>query len=197
MIELNLPYPPSVNRYYRHVGARTLISREGRSYRRCVVGLLARCGIRPTEGPLAVVIDLFPPDRRRRDADNTMKALLDSLEHGGAYHDDSQIVHLEIEKCEVQRGGSAVVQISQLDEFQREHERRGGTHVVVCCAGCGRDTFVPTGSIGDAFCDRCISHSSTHAFPEEMDREPLGDPEWFGGHSKHDLEFGHDDLGDE
>ncbi|MFQ5732750.1 MAG: hypothetical protein ACE5KM_12455 [Planctomycetaceae bacterium] len=67
----------------------------------------------------------------------------------------------------------------------------------VCCAGCGRDTTCPTGYIGDAFCDRCISHGSTHAFPEELDRAPLGEPEWFGGHARHDLECGHDDPEDE
>ena len=36
-----LPFPPSVNRYYRHVGYRTLLSREGREYRAMVLSLLA------------------------------------------------------------------------------------------------------------------------------------------------------------
>lgn len=67
----------------------------------------------------------------------------------------------------------------------------------VCCAGCGRDAFVRAGDVGDAYCDRCIAHGETHAFPEEWDREPLGAPEWFGGHRKHDLEFGLDDPEDE
>jgi hypothetical protein len=31
-MKLTLPYPPSVNHYYRRVGPRTLISREGREY---------------------------------------------------------------------------------------------------------------------------------------------------------------------
>ena len=29
-LELELPWPPSVNHYYRHVGPRVLISRDGR-----------------------------------------------------------------------------------------------------------------------------------------------------------------------
>ncbi|MFQ5735163.1 MAG: RusA family crossover junction endodeoxyribonuclease [Planctomycetaceae bacterium] len=197
MIELELPYPPSVNRYYRNVGARTLISRDGRAYRRRVLTLLAERGIRPTEGPLAVVVDLYPPDRRRRDVDNAMKALLDSVEHAGVYHDDSQIVHLEVHKLNPVTGGDCEVQVSPIDEFRREQEQKGGTHVIVCCSGCGRDTFVLAGYIGDAFCDRCISHGDTHAFPEELDRQSLGEPEWFGGHAKHDVEFGHDDPEDE
>jgi len=196
MIELELPYPPSVNRYYRNVGGRTLISREGRAYRRQVQALLADRQIRPTEGPLAVVVDLLPPDRRRRDVDNAMKALLDSIEHGGGYHDDSQISHLEVDKRDVVSGGSAVVQISPLDEFRRERERTNGTYVIVCCSGCGRDTFQRVGDVGDAYCNRCIG-GGTHSFPEELDRPPLTEPVWFGGHHKHDLEFGHDDPEDE
>ena len=36
LVTLELPWPPSVNHYYRRVGPRTLISREGRQYRRDV-----------------------------------------------------------------------------------------------------------------------------------------------------------------
>ncbi len=44
MIELELPFPPSVNHYYRRVGPRTLISREGRRFRERVCALLAAAG---------------------------------------------------------------------------------------------------------------------------------------------------------
>jgi crossover junction endodeoxyribonuclease RusA len=83
MIELELPYPPSVNHYYRRVGPRTLISREGRRFREKVTALLAKAGVGPFNGPLRVEIEIYPPDRRRRDLDNTQKSLLDALEHGG------------------------------------------------------------------------------------------------------------------
>src|SRR5262245_55530807 len=99
MLELTLPFPPSVNHYWRRVGFRTLISREGRIYRDRVCRQLARDGVRPLDGPLAVHIEMYPPDRRRRDCDNVFKALLDALAHGGAYHDDSQIEWLSIERC--------------------------------------------------------------------------------------------------
>jgi crossover junction endodeoxyribonuclease RusA len=100
-LHFELPYPPSVNHYWRRVGARTLISRAGRAFRQDVCSLLAARRIEPLDGPLAVKIDVFPPDRRRRDLDNLPKALLDALQHGGAYHDDSQIVRLTITKREV------------------------------------------------------------------------------------------------
>lgn len=57
-----LPFPPSVNRYYRHVGYRTLLSREGREYRECVCSLLAGRVGQPLSQLLEVQLDLYPPD---------------------------------------------------------------------------------------------------------------------------------------
>jgi len=64
-------------------------------------------------GRLRVEIEVYPPDRRRRDIDNVQKALLDALEHGGAYRDDSQLVKLEIEKGEPIPGGRTLVRIEK------------------------------------------------------------------------------------
>lgn len=111
MIELELPYPPSVNHYWRRVGARTLISREGRAFRQSVCSIVAANGISPMDGPLSVEVDVYPPDRRRRDLDNIQKALLDALAHGGAYHDDSQIARLIVERRDVVSGGKVHVRL--------------------------------------------------------------------------------------
>lgn len=88
-----LPYPPSINHYWRRVGPRTLISREGRAFRENVCALLAGAGNSqpPIDGRIALCMDAFPPDRRRRDLDNIQKPVLDALEHAGIYKDDSQI----------------------------------------------------------------------------------------------------------
>ena len=88
-----------------------VIGKEGRAYRAKVCSALQAAGITPLDGPLCVQIELFPPDRRRRDCDNALKALLDALQHAGAYHDDSQIVWLLVVKDEVVKGGRANVQI--------------------------------------------------------------------------------------
>ena len=114
MIELELPLPPSVNHYYRHVGSRTLISREGRAYREKVCAILMALGIRPMTGRLDVQVEIYPPDKRRRDIDNVQKALLDALEHAGAYKDDGQIVKLTIEKRDPVQGGRTIVRIGKV-----------------------------------------------------------------------------------
>lgn len=114
MLEIQLPYPPSVNHYWRHFRGRTVISREGVRFRQAVGAILARRPVPPMLGKLAVSAEIFPPDRRRRDIDNVLKALLDALEHGGAFPDDSQIVWLITVKAQVVAGGRVVVRVAPL-----------------------------------------------------------------------------------
>jgi crossover junction endodeoxyribonuclease RusA len=90
MLVLTLPFPPSVNTYWRNIGrGRTIISKRGRQYRDDVVGHVAA---HPKADMLAdrlhVAITLHPPDNRRRDVDNYLKAPLDALTHAGVWADD-------------------------------------------------------------------------------------------------------------
>ncbi len=110
---MTLPYPPSANHYYRRVGPRTLISRAGREYRRTICATLAGDGNSkpPPTGRIALAMDAFPPDRRRRDLDNLLKSVQDSLAHAGVYKDDSQIDLLVVRRCEPTPGGKLEIQI--------------------------------------------------------------------------------------
>lgn len=117
---LTLPWPPSINHYWRHVmvGRRptTLISREGRTFRTNVCALLAGGGPRkpPAGGRIALAMDAFPPDRRRRDLDNIAKPVLDALQHAGVYEDDSQVDLLLTRRGQPTDGGRLNVQIEPL-----------------------------------------------------------------------------------
>ncbi len=112
-MEIRLPNPISTNRLYRYVGNRVLISREGRAYRAAVAAILARQRVRPLVGDLSIEIDIHPPNHRDYDLDNRLKCLFDSLEHGGAFLNDSQIVRLSARKCPPVRGGMAIVRIEE------------------------------------------------------------------------------------
>lgn len=118
MIRLELPWPPSVNHYWRHVGAKVLISSEGRRYRQHVAAAVLIAG-RPTiAGRIAVSILAAPPDRRRRDLDNMLKAVLDSLAHAGVYEDDSQIDDLAIGRRPPIKGGQLSVLLQAAGDEQ-------------------------------------------------------------------------------
>jgi crossover junction endodeoxyribonuclease RusA len=45
-----------------------------------------------------IVINVYPPDARKRDLDNLLKCLLDSLQTAKVYEDDSQIDYLLIKR---------------------------------------------------------------------------------------------------
>ena len=97
MIELTLPWPPSVNTYWRNFDGRMIISARGREYRETVGDQMTlQKMVKHFKGHLKVEIEAFRPDKRRRDLDNLLKATLDGLAHAGVYEDDSQIVDLRI-----------------------------------------------------------------------------------------------------
>lgn len=117
-MKIRLPFPPSVNTYYRHYviplksgrgRSVTLISKPGREYRADVVRIAS--GGASLSGRLAVTIELYMPDKRVRDCDNYVKAVLDALTHAGVWGDDSQIDELHIYRREIKRGGELVATI--------------------------------------------------------------------------------------
>jgi crossover junction endodeoxyribonuclease RusA len=112
-VEIELPYPPSVNHVWRTWKGRTLLSKEGRHYRALVAVLLRVAGVPRLSGELAMQVDVYPPDRRRRDLGNLDKVLSDSLQHGGLFDDDSQIADLHYRRCAVEKPGKVVVRVRQ------------------------------------------------------------------------------------
>ena len=99
-VRLTLPFPPSINRYWRRVNGRVLISAAGRKYRTDVELVCLLAGRRGVGSiPVAVSIDAWFPDRRRRDLDNVLKAPLDALTAAGIWDDDSQVQALSIRKA--------------------------------------------------------------------------------------------------
>lgn len=113
MIELELPWPPTNNTYYRNVtirgSSRTLISAKGRKYAADVARLLAGC--EPLSDRLAVYIEAYPPDLRRRDLDGVFKGLLDALTKAGFWLDDEQIDDLRIVRRQKTSGGKVIVRV--------------------------------------------------------------------------------------
>ena len=114
---LELPWPPTVNTYYRHVlvhgSCRALISKRGREYRKAVKRAVGPA-VRTLEGPLRITIRWHPPDKRKRDWDNPVKALQDALQHAGVIGDDNQVRYAEVSFHDQVKGGAAIVEIRPL-----------------------------------------------------------------------------------
>jgi len=109
-MRVELPWPPSVNQHWRSVAGRVLLSRPGRAYR-AAVGALAGGQVAP-EGRLACSIEAWPPDRRRRDLDNLLKAVLDALQHAGIMRDDELVDDLRIVRRPPVAGGRLVIELA-------------------------------------------------------------------------------------
>ena len=104
----DLPYPPTINTYWRNLGeGRTVLSRGAREYRKAVMELIGAAV--PVRDRLRIEIELYPPDKRRRDLDNVTKSLFDCMQHAHVFHDDSQIDEYRIKRMPVVAGGRCVV----------------------------------------------------------------------------------------
>lgn len=120
---LTLPWPPTVNHYWHPVVVRgrfmgMRVSEDGKAFRSEVM-----CRVRKALGPtgpkmercLRVDVELRPPTRAKRDIDNYLKALLDSLTHADVWVDDSQIDELTVRRGRVVQGGASTVLVTELD----------------------------------------------------------------------------------
>ena len=114
-----LPWPPSVNHYWRSVliggKPRTLLSKEGREFKQAAVGAVLqqrRGPSAPLSGRLAIAVTLFPPDRRRYDLDNRLKAVLDSLTEARVWEDDRHVKIIHLEEGGIVKGGACRVYIA-------------------------------------------------------------------------------------
>jgi crossover junction endodeoxyribonuclease RusA len=57
---------------------------------------------------------IHPPDNRRRDLDNVLKAVLDAIEAAGIIEDDSQVRRLELAFGDCVDGGSVTITIGPI-----------------------------------------------------------------------------------
>jgi len=116
---LELPFPPTVNSYYSKTQRGIYISKKGRAFRdvcaECCVEQNAY-GLLLTDR-LQVDVILYPPDRRRRDLDNYMKALLDALTIAKVWEDDEQVDNLNIHRGKILSKGKCAVRLQSFESL--------------------------------------------------------------------------------
>lgn len=122
-IVLYLPWPPTVNDYYKmtRMGQRYL-DKGVRVFRQKVAeSINEQCPGLKLDERLFVEVFLFPPDRRKRDMDNYHKGLLDALTEAGLWGDDSQIDQLFTYRGEVVKGGLVRIELSEAGPVIKNH----------------------------------------------------------------------------
>ena len=108
-----LPYPPTINNYYAVVNGRKILSSRGRTFKSdAIIELFKQGAEKGLEGPYSIWIQVFPPDRRKRDIDNLVKPVLDSLTEFGMISDDSQVTDLRVTKYDRMKGGGIKVLVN-------------------------------------------------------------------------------------
>lgn len=122
MIEIKLPYPPSVN-HYKKTG-RLITTKRGKIYQQKFnspetiayfyqVWMKARKeGLKSFQGEtISVEVEVYPPDRRKRDLDGILKVLLDAMQKANLYDDDAQIARLLVTRHNIISQGQIIVRI--------------------------------------------------------------------------------------
>jgi|TARA_R110000823_G_scaffold132872_3_gene261476 crossover junction endodeoxyribonuclease RusA len=113
-MKLTLPYPPSVNTYWRANGKRRFISKAGILFTQEVILIVKQSKAKSFEEKrLAISVVIHPRSKRKFDLDNTLKAILDALMKAGMYNDDSQIDYIEIARGEAVKNGKAVINLNE------------------------------------------------------------------------------------
>lgn len=112
--KLVLPYPTgiSVNQCWKRGRWGVYLDPRVKDYRNEVI---VACQHAPNFGKLkmSVEIECHFPDKRKRDLDNILKVVLDSMVKAKLFDDDSQIVGLNIWYAGICTGGKLVVTVKE------------------------------------------------------------------------------------
>ncbi|MFI2901407.1 RusA family crossover junction endodeoxyribonuclease [Klebsiella aerogenes] len=122
MTTYRLPFPPSVNRIWRAVGGRIVLSAAARAWLKLAANAMPPGRVPPPlTGRLRVTITLHAPRTLRNkawDCANREKILCDFLTKQRVWLDDSQIDELYIIRCEPDPAGAgfAVIHIVEVSK---------------------------------------------------------------------------------
>ena len=116
MLVLSLPFPPSMNTYWRTFRGMTVLSKQGREFKAAVADYVVEYRVpKLGDSKLRISMVLFPRDKRKIDIDNRIKAVLDALQDAGVFDDDFQVDELSIVRGKPIKGGAIRVLIEQIE----------------------------------------------------------------------------------
>lgn len=113
-VSLTLPWPPSVNHVWRHVGKRVYKSKRYQAWTEEAGKELNVQKPGSVRGHYQAHFHLVPPDARRRDQDNFLKAVNDLLAKHGVIEDDHLARVTTISWGEPRKPGTVAVKLESV-----------------------------------------------------------------------------------
>lgn len=126
-LNIELPYPPSVNHSHYGNHHTTKAVRDFRAQVRTLLFIHKHKnpahGL-PFKSDVQVWIELYLPDRRRRDSDNPIKPLWDALTLAGVWLDDSQVLEFNVKRFKKEqhnfKKGLCIFKVEEIKNVEKE-----------------------------------------------------------------------------
>lgn len=110
-----LPYPPTINTYFATFKGRRILSAKGRKFKiETFQSIITQGRFFFEKERLSLTVEVYPPDKRRRDLDNILKPLQDALQFSGLFEDDSQIDVLRAERMHSFKDGKVEIELEAI-----------------------------------------------------------------------------------
>lgn len=116
MVAVNLPWPPSVNRLWRYKGKQVYRDPKYVAWIREAGWVIKSQKLKKISGPFRAEIVLTPPDKRKRDLDNIIKATLDLFQTMEIIENDQLCHHLIVRYDFAATSGSCCVTLSSMSD---------------------------------------------------------------------------------
>jgi len=113
VLKIEMPYPPTVNNYYIHTRRGVILGSKGRAYHaKIACSCLKMQNSFDKQDKIHLDIEVYPPDRRKRDISNLLKCIEDSLQYAKVFQDDYQINSISIARKEIVKGGKIIASLN-------------------------------------------------------------------------------------
>jgi crossover junction endodeoxyribonuclease RusA len=115
--KFTLPYPPSINGYWRSFRGRQIISKRGREYVKLVANEMLDLDLHSEMigDDITFEMTINPPTLRKYDVDNFTKGVFDALTKCNFWIDDEQVQKLTVRKGIKVKNGNVEVAITKLN----------------------------------------------------------------------------------